>query len=313
MVNIVILGPGKIAPRFIKGAHYVEDATIVGVVGRTLATAKSFAKEHKIPVVYETIEKMLQDETVDLVYIATPVVVHRQQIEACLHAKKHVLCEKPMLVSVEDVEYLSNLAKENNVLLMEAQKAPYLSSTQWVKQAILEELIGELVYVEASYGYDGSKFDDDHWVWNPNGGGSLWDVGVYPISFFMSILTDDPIVIFSRVSKKHERGADKFGHLQVQTKSGVVGSLSSSLMSSQVNTARVYGTKGMILVENFWKANKVTVVLNDGEVKNVNFDDPTDFYPYINHAVELIKKGLIESPIYSKQHWLKQIELITSK
>jgi predicted dehydrogenase len=313
MINIAILGPGKIAPRFVKGAAFEKDAKIYGVFGRTLETAKKFAKTHNIARVYKTLDELLNDERVHLVYIATPVVVHYQQIEACLKAKKHVLCEKPMLVTKEDVEALSELAKENNVLLMEAQKAPYLSSTQWIKKAIKDGVIGEMVYVEASYGYDGSQFDDDHWVWDPSGGGSLWDVGVYPISFFMSILTDDPIVHFSRVSKLHQGGADKFGHIQVQTNSGVVGSLSSSLMSSQVNTARVYGSEGMILVENFWKANNLTIVLNDGQVQNVNFDDPTDFYPYIHHAVQLIKKGLIESPIYSKKDWLKQIELITSK
>lgn len=313
MINIAILGPGKIAPRFIKGVQFEENAQVLGVYGRTLSKAKQFANDYDIPVVYETLESMLDDGNVNLVYIATPSFLHAEQIEACLKAKKHVLCEKPMLFTVEDVEYLSNLAKENNVLLMEAQKAPYLSTTQWIKQALVDDLIGEVVYVEASYGYDGSKFSDDHWVWNPTSGGSLWDVGVYPISFFISILTDDPIVEFSRVTKLHQGGADKFGHLQVVTQSGVVGSLSSSLMCSQVNTARIYGDKGMIMVENFWKANKLTLILNDGQVKNINFDDPTDFYPYIHHAVELIRKGLIESPVYSKNEWLKQIELITSK
>lgn len=313
MINIAILGPGKIAPRFVKGAAFEADAQIVGVYGRTLSSAKQFAKVYDIATVYETLDDMLADEQIDLVYIATPVEVHSQQIKACLHAKKHVLCEKPMLVTTEDVETLSELAKNNNVLLMEAQKAPYLSSTQWIKKAIKDNLIGEVVYVEASYGYDGSSFPDEHWVWNPIGGGSLWDVGVYPIAFFMSILPDDPITHFSRVTKLHSRASDTFGHLQVQTQSNVVGSLSSSLINAQVNTARVYGTEGMILVENFWKANNLTLILNNGEVRNMVFDDPTDFYPYIHHAVWLIKKGLIESPIYSKKHWLKQIELITSK
>jgi len=223
------------------------------------------------------------------------------------------LCEKPMLVLKEDVLEASALAKSKKLLLMEAQKAPYISTTQWTKQAISDGKLGEVMYVEASYGYDGRQFGDDHWVWDNPGGGSLWDVGVYPISFFMSILDGDPIESFSRVTKDHFKGADRFGHLQVKTKNGVIGSLSSSLANDQVNTARVYGSDGMIIIEKFWKSTTLSFIKNDGEIDTLTFDDPTDFAPYIAHAVDCIKKGLVSSPIYNEYHWLKQIDLITSK
>ncbi len=313
IVNIGIIGPGKIAPRFVKGASYVQDAKITAVYGRTHSKAKKFARTHKIKTVYETMEQLLNDESIDLIYIATPVEAHKEQIMAALNANKHVLCEKPMLVIKKDVLEATKLAKSKNLLLMEAQKAPYLTTTQWTKEAIQEGKLGEVMYVEASYGYDGSTFGDDHWVWKNPGGGSLWDVGVYPISFFMSILQGDPIESFSRVTKDHVNGADRFGHLQVQTKSGVVGSLSSSLCNDQVNSARVYGTKAMVLIENFWKSTTLSCIQHDGKVDILTFDDPTDFAPYIAHAIDCIKKGLITSPIYNKVHWLKQIELITSK
>ena len=312
VINFGILGPGKIAPRFVKGASFVSDAHLYAVYGRSEEKAKAFAKKHNISKVHTTQQELLDDPEVDAIYIATPIMVHKEQIMAALHANKHVLCEKPMLVTKEDIIEASELAKSKGLLLMEAQKAPYISTTQWVKQAIKDDKLGEVMYVEASYGYDGSKFNDDHWVWDKVGGGAMWDVGVYPISFFMSIVEDDPIQSFSKVSKLHKKGADRFTHLQVKTQSGVVGSLSASLANDQVNTARVYGTKGMILIENFWKSNQLTLVQNDGEIDTITFDDPTDFAPYIAHAVECIKKGLSFSPIYNQYHWLKQIELISS-
>ena len=312
VINFGILGPGKIAPRFVKGASFVSDAHLYAVYGRSEEKAKAFAKKHNILKVHSTQQELLADPEVDAIYIATPIMVHKEQIMAALHANKHVLCEKPMLVTKEDIIEASELAKSKGLLLMEAQKAPYISTTQWVKQAIKDDKLGEVMYVEASYGYDGSMFNDDHWVWDKVGGGAMWDVGVYPISFFMSIVEDDPIQSFSKVSKLHKKGADRFTHLQVKTQSGVVGSLSASLANDQVNTARVYGTKGMILIENFWKSNQLTLVQNDGEIDTITFDDPTDFAPYIAHTVECIKKGLSFSPIYNQYHWLKQIELISS-
>jgi predicted dehydrogenase len=126
-------------------------------------------------------------------------------------------------------------------------------------------------------------------------------------------LPEDPIVSFNRIIHPHHRGSDNFGHLQIKTQNGVVGSLSSSLMCNQVNTARVYGTQGMVIIENYWKSTQLTWITNEDEIKTLSFDDPTDFAPYIDHAVECIKKGLIESPIYNKKHWYEQVRLITSK
>ena len=311
-VKIAIIGPGKIAPRFVKGARFVSDAQIIGVYGRTKDKAICFAKTHKIDHVYTTLDELLLDDNVDLVYVATPPQTHRSLIEACLNHNKHVLCEKPMLFKEEDIVDMVALAKEKKRLLMEAQKAPYLQTTQWIKQTIAEGKLGDIVYVEASYGYDGSHFGDDHWAFDPESGGSLWDVGVYPIAFFLTILDDD-IVSFSRSVIKHTRGSDAFGHLQVQTKRQTIGSLSSSLINNQVNTARVYGTKGMVLVEDFWKSTQLTWVSESGEIQTLTFDDPTDFAPYIAHAVSCIKKGLYESPVYHQKHWLEQVRLITSK
>ncbi len=312
IISIAIIGPGKIAPRFVKGAGFVDSAHIIGVYGRTKEKAIAFARKYNIAKVYQTMEECLHDQQVDLVYIATPPQTHRDIIFACLSAKKHVLCEKPMLFKTQDILDMMALAKSSNCLLMEAQKAPYLQTTQWLKQAIQDGQLGDIVYVEASYGYDGSHFDQDHWAFDRESGGSLWDVGVYPISFFLTVI-DDEIESFSKEVIKHPRGSDSFGHLQLKTKNQTIASLSSSLINNQVNTARIYGTKGMVLIENFWKATQLTWVKDTGEISTLSFDDPTDFAPYIAHAIMCIKKGLVESPIYHHKHWLEQVRLITSK
>lgn len=309
-INIGIIGPGKIAPRFIKGAEFLDGVSIKAVYGRTYDKAKAFAKAHKIEKVYEHMDDLLNDENIHMVYIATPIMVHQEQILAALRAKKHVLCEKPMLVRENDINEAFALADEMGVLLMEAQKAPYLGSTLWVKEALANQMIGQVTYMEASYGYRGN-FDDDHWVFDPYGGGSLWDVGVYPIAFFLSVI-DDEIESFSKKVDLHKRGADQFAHLQIQTKKKLVASLSSSLIADQVNRARIYGTEGMIIIDNFWKSNSLKVIMHDGDIKEIHFDDPSDFTPYIKHALECIEKGLTQSPLYNQKHSLLQVQLITS-
>ena len=311
IISIGIIGPGKIAPRFVGGAAFVDNVSIDAVYGRSFEKAKRFAKQHNISTVYETLEAFLADPSIDLVYIATPVVVHKEQIMACLHAKKHVLCEKPMLVTESEVNDAYALAKAQDVLLMEAQKAPFLQSTQWVKEAIKKGTIGDVSYIEASYGFR-SSFSKLHWAYDANGGGSLWVLGVYPIAFFLSVLSDDDIVSYSRKIQLLKQGSDAFGNLQVQTESGIVGSLSSSLIADQINSARVYGSEGMIIVDHYWKSTSLRLISYSGDIETLHFDDPSDFTPYIQHAVERIEKGLTQSPIYNQYHSLKQVQLITS-
>ena len=68
----------------------------------------------------------------------------------------------------------------------------------------------------------------------------------------------------------------------------------------------------MIILDHYWKSTSLRLISYSGDIETLHFDDPSDFTPYIQHAVERIEKGLTQSPIYNQYHSLKQVQLITS-
>lgn len=310
-IRFGILGPGKISHRFVKGVSYSDHAVITAVGGRNHPKTLDYAKQYGIDIVTDY-QGLCECDSVDAIYIALPQALHKEWIIKALTFGKHVICEKPMLYDIEDLNECYDLAYSKNLFLMEAQKGSFLPTTFKVKEWIDDGKLGKADYIEAGYCY---RFGDesDHWAFDAqHGGGSLFDVGVYPISFALALFGTD-IDSVSVVRNVLSGGSDGFAHMQLKFASGVIASLSSSITTEGPKEARIYGTEGYIVLPDFWKSSSVELVRYDGNNEVFFVDQPSEFTPYIDHGCECIKKGLSESPILTKAINELMIRLITSK
>jgi len=312
-IRIGICGPGIISHRFVKGALLSPEVCITAVGGRNIAKVTAFAQQYDIPYIYDSYETLCQSEHIDLVYVATPPEHHYPWIIAALEANKHVICEKPMFYSLKDTEIAFALAKQRGLFLMEGQKAIFLPTTQQIKSWIESGVLGEIKYIEASYGYH-FKSDWSHWVFDPNiGGGAMFDVGVYPLSVLFYLI-EEKITDFSAHFQTLETGCDGFSSYHFQFESGLIANIQGAIALPMNNELRIYGTLGKIILNDFWKASYVEASLHSGEKLVFEVTQPSEFTHYINHSAKCIKKGLTESPISSMQLQKKMLQyLLTSK
>jgi predicted dehydrogenase len=310
-IRFGILGPGKISHRFVKGVSYSKSAQIIAVGGRDHQKALDYAKKYDIPIVTDGYQGLCDCDSVDAVYIALPPPLHKEWIIKALNANKHVICEKSMVYSIDDLNECFDLAKKKGLFLMEAQKTVFLPTTHKVRQWIDEKKLGQVSYIEAGYCYEFNAAPD-HWVYDVNqGGGSLFDVGVYPICYALALFGNN-VTAVSVLRTPLVGKSDGFAHMQLRFDCGVIASLSSAISVEGVKEARIYGSEGYIILPDYWKSSSVELVRYDGNDEVFFVDQPSEFTHYIDHACECIKKGLNESPILTKAFNELMIRLITS-
>ena len=183
-----IIGLGRIANKFATDLSTVEDSQLVAVASRSQQKADKFAFKYNSKKAYDSYEKLVKDSQVDAVYIATPHRFHKEHTLLCLRHKKAVLCEKPFAMNLQDVTEMVEVAKEHNVLLMEALWTFFLPHFNYVIDVVKSEKFGKLKSLEADFGFF-HPYDIEHRLFNKQlGGGSLLDIGIYPIFVALSSL-----------------------------------------------------------------------------------------------------------------------------
>lgn len=201
IVNIGIVGCGRIAERFATEAQYVDSANIYGVYDADIQKATSFVKRHNIGTLSTSYEELV--EHVDALYIATPHQCHYLQAKYALEHGRHVICETPMVLRGDEAEELYDIAKEHNVVLLEANKTAYCPAFNHLITLIKSGLIGDVVGIDASesklWGEENLKRELDP----KQAGGSLYEMGSYPLLPIIKLLGTDHrnINLYSRLNE----------------------------------------------------------------------------------------------------------------
>jgi predicted dehydrogenase len=184
-----ILGCGKIAQKFALDLAKIENAELYAVASREQQKANDFANRYNFKFAYNAYNLLAKDKLVDAIYIATPHVFHKENTILCLKHKKAVLCEKPFAMNLDEVTEMITIAKENNVLLMEALWTYFLPHYQFLLEVFQSKKYGELLELKADFGFKPVKNQlNDRLFKKSLGGGSLLDIGIYPIFSALSTL-----------------------------------------------------------------------------------------------------------------------------
>ena len=290
-----IIGLGKIANKFATDLASIETAELVAVASRNLQNANNFAEKHTAKKAYSSYEELAKDTNVDAVYIATPHSFHKEHAILCLRNKKAVLCEKPFAMNLSEVAEMIQVAKENNVLLMEALWSFFLPHFTYVLDIVKSEKFGKLKSLEADFGFHTPYNTDSRLFKKELGGGSLLDIGIYPIFAALATL-GEPDAIHAKATF-FENGADASCDMVFQYKNAKA-TLKSTLLEEIPSIAILKFDKAIVkLNSQFHQSSSITIIQNNTE-EIINFDFKTIGYNYeTEHFNNLLRAGEKESNI----------------
>ncbi len=185
LLNLGVIGTGRIANRFIVESKYVSGINVRGVYNPHIESARQFAESHELEIYSGCFEDFI--DQVDAVYIASPHLTHYGYIKDCLLHDKHVLCEKPLVLSVKEAEEVYALANARGLVLREAIKTAYCPAFNHLISIIKSGAIGEIIDVEASFTKLLSSGDCRE-LNKELGGGSVTELASYPLLAIIKIL-----------------------------------------------------------------------------------------------------------------------------
>jgi predicted dehydrogenase len=175
------MGPGDISVAFLNDLR-LAGMHLEAVGSRSLDRAESYAKKHSISSAYGSYEELVADPHVDIVYIATTNNAHFANAKLALSSGKHVLLEKPFTLDAAQAMELVGISRSNNVFLMEAMWTRFLPNHSVLFEKLNQGLIGTPLYLFADHNQNLPKHSHQRLYDPALGGGSLLDLGVYPIS-----------------------------------------------------------------------------------------------------------------------------------
>ena len=303
-INWGIIGLGNIALKFAQDLLTVEDAKLYAVASRSIEKANDFATTYNATKAYSSYEDLAKDPNVDAVYIATPHALHKENTLLCLEHGIAVLCEKPFAMNINEVDDMIAKAKEKNVLLMEALWTYFLPHYQFVLNELTNKTYGNVLKMEADFGFY-RAFNNDSRVFNKSlGGGSLLDIGIYPIFAALSAL-GIPNKIKADATF-FENGADSSSNMTFIYNDGLSAKLKSTLLEKTPTEAIFYCEKGTIKINSGFFMPTTVSLIKDDKVELIDFNYKTIGYNYETlHFNNLLRQGKTESDImtfeFSKQ------------
>ncbi len=245
LLNLGVVGTGRIANRFIIESKYVSGVNVSGVFNPNVNSARVFCERHELEFYSSIFEEFI--DKLDAVYIASPHLTHYEYIKTCLLKNKHVLCEKPLVLSNAEAQDVYSLAKKNNLILLEAIKTAYCPAFNHLVSLVKSGVIGKIVDVDASFTklVDG----DCRELKKEMCGGSMTELASYPLLAITKILGTNP---------KHIAFVSKYANeIDIYTR-GII-TYDSSVASFKVGLGVkteggliISGTKGYVYVPAPW-------------------------------------------------------------
>jgi predicted dehydrogenase len=298
-----VIATGGIARSVSEDLALLADAELYAVSSRGQATADSFASAYGFANAYgdddgvHGYQRLLADDAVDLVYVATPHAQHHQMVLAALNAGKHVLCEKAFTINAREASELIDVARKRNLFLMEAVWSRFLPGMQRVFEIASSGELGEVHWVTADLGFP-APYSPSSRIWAPqDGGGALLDLTVYPLLWALGTLGFPQTV--SATGFVNDDGVDAQNAITLGYHHGAQAQLTSSLLAHGPRTATVAGSLGYLQsIGSINNPRELVIGIGREEPRREAFDVVGRGYTYeLREATRCIQQGLTESPV----------------
>ncbi|WP_249030030.1 Gfo/Idh/MocA family protein [Tannockella kyphosi] len=306
MIRWGVIGAGNIAHRFCEALKSQKDSELYAVSCRSEQKAFAFQEEFPCKKAYGTFQAIIDDEKIDAVYVALPHMYHYEWVIKALVAKKAVICEKPAMMSSEQMKKVKEVAIENNTFFMEAMKSRVVPLYRELVKRVDE--IGEIQKVITSF-CNISEYQENAYHYQPVQGGCLLDLGIYNTAFLVDFLQGDYTMEVNDVTF-YENGIELYIYATMTYSNGTVGILETAFDRKKENFVVLEGTKGKIVIPLLHRPEMMEIH-KDGNIEIVEKKyEIDDFYSQIDHSCTCIASGKIESEINTFDRSIRAIEII---
>lgn len=249
ITNWGIMATGKIAHTFAKAVLSVSDARLYACASRTAEKAAEFGKLYGAEVSYGSYGELAADPNVDIIYVASPMSCHYENVKLCFEYGKNVLCEKSITMDSAQLSELVSLAREKDLFFMEAMWTKCLPAFLKAKEWFAAGKIGEIKAIRADFSNPVEYDPTDRLFRADLGGGALLDLGVYPISLITAFLGYEPKQILSDVNIGHGVDMDEAVIFKYEN---AYASMTAGFDIENDNRAVIVGTEGRIAFDPWY-------------------------------------------------------------
>ena len=261
------------------------------VASRSEASAQAYAREWNIARWFGSYEALLADPNIDVIYNPLPNHLHAEWTIKALEAGKHVLCEKPMGLTPTEVDAMANAAQKHNRVVAEAFMYRHHPQTLKVKELVTNGTIGKLQAVRGAFTFKMTTDVNIRLVpeW---GGGSIWDVGCYPISYMRYIIDAEPLEVYGQ-QITGSTGIDDSFFGQLKFPGEIYAQFDSGFRTPFRTHMEIIGTDGTITIPSPFKPGldeKITLT-KDGKSENIIIPSQELYLGEVEDMADCILKG----------------------
>ncbi|MCM3378272.1 Gfo/Idh/MocA family protein [Shouchella rhizosphaerae] len=288
-INWAILGPGAIASDFAQALNNIN-GTIYAVGSRSIEKAQAFASKFDVKHAFGSYDSLLHDENIDAVYIATPHSNHYEYIKKSLQSGKHVLCEKAITVNGQQLEELMSLAKEKQLVLMEAMTLFHMPLYAKLQQVIRSKTLGLVKMINVTFGSLKEANPQNRFFNKELAGGAILDIGTYALSFARFFLESQPHEVLTTV-KPFETGVDEQSGIVLKNKQEQLATIALAMRSKMPKRGIVACEGGYITVDDFPRAQSALLTYPDGSTEEITAGQTEHALQYEIQAMEAAIAG----------------------
>ena len=308
-----IIGPGNIANNFADGLKGSYSGQLVSIASKSEDRRKNFGDKYDIhpDFRFDSYEGIINSEHIDAIYISTPHNLHAEWTIKAAGKGKHVLCEKPGAVNLNEGKKIIEAVKEAGVFYMEGFMYRCHPQIPKLLEIIKNKTIGEIESIETSFGYDTGKTIPESRIFNKElTGGAILDVGLYPISFsrlISGVATGEKFLepkFINAEGRIGDTGVDEVAHANLEFKNGIKAKVSTAIRENMKNNAIISGSEGTIELPDPWMPGRnggpyhaKIIIYKNGQEEVIDLKGPEHLFFFEAELVsQCIAKEKIQPP-----------------
>ncbi|ROQ00938.1 putative dehydrogenase [Rathayibacter sp. PhB93] len=309
-----IVGTGAVSRFLCSDLAQVDTARLRAVCSRSLVTATEFRDEHAAERAYGDLDRMLEDDELDIVYIGTPHATHLPIALAALRAGKHVLIEKPIGLDAEEARMIADAARRADRFAMEGMWMKFAPAYRQLLSEVRAGAIGEVRSIRASFGLPFDVAESTRWS-TERASSTLLDQGIYPVTLALDLL-GAPWRIRADRTLRHD-GVDLTTRASFEYSGGRFADLAASMVEYIDPTASINGMTGWIdIAAPFWATTRFTT--HTGSIPEA-LGSPTTtlleaegygYVPMLRAVTEAVTCGALEHPLHTLEASVRTLAVL---
>ncbi len=292
----------------IPGILSANNAQLYAISSRGTEKLEKFIKEFSPVKAYQSYDELLDDPEIDAVYIPLPNGLHYEWTIKAAEKKKHILCEKPMGISTEEIRAMKEVCDKNGVLLMEAFAYRHSPLTKKVKELVDSGAIGKIKFMDSHFSYLLKNMEDVR-LFPELAGGATYDIGCYNINIIRHIIGKEPVSIYA-TGEIGKTGVDESSCIVMEFEGGIRAvSYCSFLCSSRIEYT-IVGDDGIMSVPAVFnsKGDQKIILKKESGTEEITVNCPDNYMLEVEQFGRCILQG--EKPLVSFEESIRNEKVI---